>query len=128
MAMQALCQWDAQRDQSSEALSEFLEVHHGHAKAIVFATLLVKGFWGEQKRVDTLIEAASTDWSLARMAMVDRNIMRVAVVELLKQPTPPKVLLDEAIEIGKEYGGKEAPRFINGVLDSVFKTVEKEKA
>lgn len=58
------------------------------------------------------------------MSPVDRNAMRVAVTELLDGTTPAKVALNEAIEIGREFGGRDAPRFINGVLDAVFKTHE----
>jgi len=127
MAMQALCQWDAQRDESAGALAAFFESQHAHYKAVAYATKLVQGFWDDPSRVDRLIGAAATDWSLTRMATVDRNAMRVAVVELLYQVAPAKVALDEAIEIGKEYGGKESARFINGVLDHVLKRVEGEE-
>ncbi|MFQ5461886.1 MAG: transcription antitermination factor NusB [Phycisphaerae bacterium] len=128
IAMQALCQWDAQQDQSAEALAAFLEAQHAHYKAVAYATQLVQAFWEDPGRVDRLIEAAATDWSLTRMATVERNTMRVAVVELLHQVTPAKVALDEAIEIGKEYGGQESPGFINGVLDRVLKNVEGDKS
>ncbi|MFT5430157.1 MAG: N utilization substance protein B, partial [Myxococcota bacterium] len=72
------------------------------------------------ERIDKLITKASTNWKLERMALVDRNILRIATLEL-KHLTdiPPKVTLNEAIEIAKRYGTEDSGSFINGILDKI---------
>lgn len=118
--MQALCQWDVQRAESVEELREFIEEQGAPEAAGRYATELVEAVWSRREQVDERIAAASRAWELTRISPVERNVMRVAVVELLDEKVPPKVALNEAIEIGREYGGAESPRFINGVLDEVL--------
>jgi N utilization substance protein B len=124
--MQALCQWEVQGDASSEALAEFLAVQDSPPEAIAYATELVQAFWRKQGEIDQRIASASIKWDLARISPVERNVMRTAIVELLGGEIPAKVVLDEAIEIGREYGGADSPRFINGVLDAVFQGIGAE--
>ena len=124
--MQALCQWEVQGDASSQALAEFLAVQDAVPDAIAYATELVEAFWRKQGEIDQRIASASIKWDLARISPIERNVMRVAIVELLGDEVPAKVVLDEAIEIGREYGGEESPRFINGVLDAVFQGIRAE--
>jgi N utilization substance protein B len=126
LAMQALCQWEVQGDVSSQALAEFLAVQDAAPDAVVYATELVQAFWRQREEIDRRIASASIKWDLARISPVDRNVMRVAIVELLGDEVPAKVVLDEAIEIGREYGGADSPRFINGVLDAVFQGIGAE--
>ncbi len=121
LAMQALCQWDAQKDDSSDALADLFAASEGSAQSKVYATKLVTAYWVDRKSVDESIESAVTNWSLSRISPVERNVIRVAVVELRHEWVPPRVALDEAIEIGREYGGANSPRFINGVLDAVLR-------
>ena len=126
--MQALCQWDVQRDQSQQALDEFVSAQGVPNGVAAYTVGLVGGFWAQQKSVDERISAAATRWDLSRLSPVERNTIRVAIVELLEKKVPPNVALDEAIEIGREFGGKDSARFINGVLDAILKNlVEKEK-
>ena len=121
--MQALCQWDVQQDSSSELLADFLATREVSPGASGYATQLVESFWKQRKRIDETIATATQKWKLSRISTTERNIMRVAVVELFDRRVPPKVALDEAIEIGREYGGADSPRFINGVLDKIFKSL-----
>lgn len=121
--MQALCQWEIQRDESSPSLTDFLSVQEASPEATSHATKLVQEFWRQRAEIDERVASASVKWELARISPVERNIMRVAIVELLGGGVPAPVILDEAIEIGREYGGAESPRFINGVLDAVFKGI-----
>lgn len=127
LAMQALCQWDVQGDETSTALDNFLAAQGASKQVVARAGELVKGFWGRKQSVDDRITAAATNWDLSRISPVERNIMRVALVELLNAKTPPKVVLNEAIEIGREFGGENSPRFINGVLDVVFKRQQRQQ-
>lgn len=127
LAMQALCQWDVQGDEKPTALDNFLAAQGASKQVVARAGELVKGFWGRKQSVDDRITAAATNWDLSRISPVERNIMRVALVELLNAKTPPKVVLNEAIEIGREFGGENSPRFINGVLDVVFKRQQRQQ-
>ena len=124
--MQALCQWEVQGDESSPALAEFLAGQEASPGAIVYATTLVHALWSQRDEIDKRIASASIKWDLARISSVERNVMRVAIVERLGGEVPSRVILDEAIEIGREYGSGESPRFINGVLDAVFQSIQKE--
>jgi N utilization substance protein B len=125
--MQALCQWDVQRDESPEGLREFMCVQEVPTEVADHASNLVQSYWAQRQSIDDRIAAAATNWDLSRISPVERNVMRVAIVELLVGEVPPKVVLDEAIEIGREYGGEQSPRFINGILDVVMKRMEKRR-
>lgn len=87
---------------------------------LAFAELLVRGVVEHQESIDALLGECSTNWRLPRMAMVDRNILRMATFELrYLDEVPPKVTLNEAIEIAKRYGTGDSSAFINGILDRV---------
>lgn len=118
--MQALCQWDVQHDESSENLREFLLAHAEVAGNIAYAAELVESYWTRRKGIDRRIAEAATQWDLARISRVERNAMRVAVVEMMSERIPPKVALHEAMQIGDQFGGAESSRFINGVLDPIL--------
>lgn len=129
--MQALCQWDVQQDSSEEALATFFDRQDegctelprvGDEVALArCAGELVRQFWKHSDRIDTCLANVSTKWSLQRMSPVDRNVMRVAMAEILLGSVPTKVAINEAIEIGRTYGGKDSPGFINGVLDAAIR-------
>ncbi len=120
LAMQALCQWEVQHDTSSPSLIDFLERETDRRSVLTYALSLAESFWKEHGPIDTMIAGAADKWDFSRISTVERNIMRVAVVEMLGGDVPRKVALNEAIEIGREFGGADSPRFINGVLDKVF--------
>ena len=85
-----------------------------------FAEKLVRGALAHQDELDRLIQAASKNWRLERMARVDRNILRLATYELLHEPdVPAKVVINEAIEVAKRFGTAESPAFVNGLLDRI---------
>ena len=123
LAMQALCQWDVQHDHSDAALLDCLADLDASPQAATHAMRLVRAYWNDAKSVDERIAHAAEHWEFDRISAVDRNAMRVAVVELLLGTTPPAVVLDEAIEIAREFGGEESPLFVNGVLNSVLTTL-----
>jgi len=118
--MQTLCHLEAQGSQSDEDLRDFLAAREGSGKAVRYATVLVRAFRTGAEHYDSLIESASPRWSLDRISPVERNVLRVAVAEMLEGQVPAKVTINEAIEIAREYGGAESPRFVNGVLDEVY--------
>jgi N utilization substance protein B len=125
--MQALCQWDVQRDESPESLDDFLTADQPPTAVVAYARQLVQAYWEHRQSIDDRLTAAAVNWSLSRMSPVERNAMRLAVVELLEEAVPAKVALDEAIEIGRAYGGKDSPRFINGVLDLVMQRLNRTR-
>ncbi len=85
-----------------------------------FAERLVRGVREKEDEIDLLIQSASTNWKLERMAVVDRNILRMATYELkYMSDIPRKVSLNEAIEIAKRYGSEDSSSFINGILDKI---------
>ncbi len=86
-----------------------------------FSKKLVRGVCEQKERLDSLIRKASRHWRLERMPLVDRNVLRIALYEVMfLKDIPPKVSIDEAVELGKKYGTEESGAFINGVLDSVY--------
>ena len=102
--------------------SEFWARHPVDAETRTFADGLVRGSKQHQEKIDHVIAQFTEHWGLDRMAVVDRNLLRMAVYELLWQTdVPPKVAINEAIEIAKKFGTRESSRFINGVLDRIHK-------
>jgi transcription antitermination protein NusB len=102
--------------------TEFWARHALDDDARAFADELVRGTKRNQGKIDSLIAQVTEHWDLDRMAVVDRNILRVAVYELLwHADVPPKVAINEAIEIAKKFGTQESSRFINGILDRINK-------
>ena len=93
-----------------------------------YGTWLVDQILARREEIDEAVQSAAKNWRLGRMAVVDRNILRIAVCELLYEPTlVPAIVINEAIEIAKKYSGRESAVFVNGVLDAVGKRL-KEKA
>jgi transcription antitermination protein NusB len=102
--------------------TEFWARHPVDDETRAFADTLVRGSKQHQEQIDHVIAQFAEHWGLERMAVVDRNILRMAVYELLWQTeVPPKVAINEAIEIAKKFGTRESSRFINGVLDRIHR-------
>ena len=90
-----------------------------------FTTTLVTGVIRHRHEIDAFIQECSTNWSLERIGLVERNILRFAIYELCFLPDiPPNVTINEAVEVAKKYGTEEAPAFINGILDRIKHAVE----
>jgi N utilization substance protein B len=91
-----------------------------------FTDSLVAGVCKHRESIDKLISEHTTNWELKRIAVIDRNVLRFATYELLfKDDIPPKVSINEAIDIAKKYGDKDSGKFVNGVLDNINKTERK---
>lgn len=88
-----------------------------------FMETLVRGTLGNVKSIDETIGSHSEHWRLERMPAVDRNILRLAIFEMTKQETPPPVVIDEALELARQFSGDASVPFINGVLDAVRKNL-----
>lgn len=92
------------------------------SEAFEYAQMLVRGTVDNQERIDGLIRGQADNWRLERMPPVDRNILRLAVFEMLhERETPKLVVLDEAIELAKKFGSEQSGRFVNGLLDGLLK-------
>ena len=126
LAMQALFYMDKCRDNSEGILKLFCDNFNPAEDVLPFFERLVRGVTCSEQKIDSLIEQFSSNWKINRMSCVDRNIMRIAVYELLWcDDIPAKVSINEAIDIGKKYGTEESGPFINGILDSIRDAVEK---
>ncbi len=90
-----------------------------------FAEFLVRGVSGKTSEIDKHIQSYSQNWSLSRMALVDLNILRMAVFEMLysNNEVPPKATINEAVELAKQYSTQDSSAFINGILDQIFKNM-----
>lgn len=92
-----------------------------------YADALVQGSWDERAELDGYIADAARNWRVERLAVIDRLLLRLAVHEILRHPeTPPRVAIDEAIELARAYSGDESARFVNGVLDGIFRRLKEE--
>ncbi len=119
-ALQALYQIDVAAEGIDDALSRFWKSFEPVEREVVaLAEALVRGVAAHRRTIDETIERVSTNWRLDRMAKVDRNVLRLAVYELLETDVPMKVVINEAIELGKKYGSESTGAFVNGVLDKV---------
>ena len=96
-------------------------------EARTYAENLAQGAWKARPTLDAYISDAARNWRVERMAVLDRLLLRLAIYELLEQPaTPPRVVIDEAIELARRYSGDDAGKFVNGVLDGVFTRLNDE--
>lgn len=125
-ALQALYYMDIRRNASGEAFRLFRRCFKPSKQVFSFFERLTKGVLVNRPVLDRMIEQFSSNWKISRMACVDRNILRIAVFEMLYcEDIPMKVSINEAIEIGKRFGTEESGAFINGILDSIHLALER---
>jgi len=127
VALQFLYQLDLHgEDDPAPHAEEFWARHPVDDESRAFAEALVRGATQNRAKADELIRQYVEHWDLDRMAVVDRNILRLAIYELLwAENVPAKVAINEAIEIAKKFGTRESSRFINGVLDRIHKELRR---
>ena len=133
VVLQALYEWDFYNRKSD--LTKIVERNLAEFAPGLdepeFAWRLIKGVIEHQKEIDAVIEKAAPEWPLGQISIVDRNALRIGLYELLyadKEEVPPKVAINEAIELAKNYGGPNSGKFINGVLGTIYKEMEKSKS
>lgn len=130
--MQVLFFWDLSRPPVDEALEDYygslLRDDDGESdvepRRDKFMERLVRETVSRREEIDRQIQKHSEHWRLDRMPAVDRNIIRLAVCEMLLEPTPPAVVIDEALELARRFSGDESVPFVNGVLDAVKREVK----
>ncbi|HXF93890.1 MAG TPA: transcription antitermination factor NusB [Nitrospiraceae bacterium] len=119
-AIQVLYQYDV-HGKGGEWLDEFWKHYPEKEDVRAFADRLIEGVLSHREELDVLIGAYAANWKVSRMPIVDRNILRTGLFELLWLPeVPAKVTINEAIELAKSFGDEEASKFVNGVLDQVL--------
>jgi N utilization substance protein B len=130
-ALQVLFQWDLNKQSVEDAISSFYntlysEEEEGEPEPArdAFMEELARGTSEAAPDIDHRIATKSEHWKLERMPTVDRNILRLAVYEMSRQSTPPAVVIDEALELARQFSGEESVSFINGVLDAVHKELQ----
>ena len=127
MTMQALCQLDVQGNDVMDMLDLFFREQTDDDMTLQLAREWTKGTWQLVDECDRIIVQTTFRWKLSRLSHVDRAILRLAVYQLRHCPDIPcKVVINEAIEIAKKYSSEQAPRFINGVLDAVLKSINEK--
>ena len=119
-ALQVLYQLNITKQDVITALTQFEEHFLSHGEADEFLRRLVLGVLEHCPELDRLIEQYSENWRLDRINLIDRNILRMALFELLYcEDIPPKVTINEAIDLGKRFGSEDSGSFINGILDRI---------
>ncbi len=125
VALQILYKVDMARNERGE-VEPYMESLQPGTEARRYCESLVSGVTEKREAIDGVIEGFSANWKMDRMAVVDRNILRLAVYELLYgEEVPFKVVIDEAVELAKRYGSEESGAFINGVLDKVHREAKR---
>jgi transcription antitermination protein NusB len=120
LALQLLYQIDLRAEDLGEEARVFLAEEEPDREARAFAQRLVEGTRAHAEEIDRAIQGVAQNWDIARMAVIDRNVLRLATHELLHcKDIPPKVAINEAIELGKRYSTANSGAFINGILDKI---------
>jgi N utilization substance protein B len=126
-ALQFLYQSEFSGPPEAAALERFWEHFQEDEKPPGYFKELVEGVGSHREELDAMIVRYSEHWRLERMTVVDRNLLRLAIYELLYQPgIPPKVVINEAVEMAKRYGSEASGAFVNGILDQVRLSVGRE--
>ena len=127
-AVQMLFQWEIGRQQTERIERGFWQIVRAEKVTRAFADQLFEGTASGAEELDTWIAGHAEHWRLERFPVIDRTILRLAAYELRSTKTPPKVVLNEAIELAKKFSSHDAAPFINGVLDSLLRSMQKPPA
>ena len=129
--MQSLYEWDFSGEKSDleKIVERNIEEFGPGLEDKTFIWQLVTGVVANLKEIDEIIAKAAPQWPIEQISIVDRNVLRIGIYELLyedKEAVPPKVAINEAIELAKSFGGENSGKFINGVLGTVYKEIEEK--
>ncbi len=131
LALQTLYEWDFnQTDQAklTQIIQRNVEEFAPSYDDVDFVQALINGVVEKQKEIDSLITKYAPEWPLPKITTVDRNVLRIGVYELKNiKDIPPKVAINEAIELAKSYGGESSGKFVNGVLGSIYNDMTDEE-
>jgi N utilization substance protein B len=122
VVLQVLYEDDLNSDRDPTRVDEFLRRRlNGADELIEFAQALLAGVRRNRGELDQLLAERAENWRLERMAVIDRNILRLAAYEMLFTDTPDRVAINEAVELAKRYGAKQSSQFVNGILDRLLR-------
>lgn len=121
LAMQVLFLWDAHAKDDPDAAGRLVDEGTDDPEVRRSALEMARAAWGQREMTDARVERVAPQWPPRRQPGVDRSLIRLAVWELTNADTPPKVVIDEAIELAKQFSTEQSPAFVNGVLDAVLK-------
>lgn len=122
IVLQLLYEADMNPSRDADAARAFIRSRLQGRKALTdFANALLAGTLEHRREIDTHLAKLATHWTLPRMPVTDRNVLRLGAFEILYSDTPGQVAVNEAIILAKRYGDKNSPRFVNGVLDRLYK-------
>jgi len=128
-ALKILYQLDINKSDLKDSLESFYNYRKLSPAIKEFANLIAEGTVKNLKQIDKIISKCAQNWAINRMAVIDRNILRMSVFELIFiDDIPPKVSINEAIEIAKRYGDKDSSKFVNGILDRVLKVYKNKSS
>jgi transcription antitermination protein NusB len=120
VAFQVLYQDDLNPRGNPAEADRFIERRLRADDMIAFSRELVAGVRKNRPEIDARLEEIAANWTLKRMAATDRNVLRLGAYELLHTDTPPRVAIDEAVELAKRFGSAQSPQFVNGILDKIM--------
>jgi N utilization substance protein B len=120
IALQVLFQEDLNPASNPAVADQLLQRRLGSEGLVEFARSLVAGVRRNRAEIDGWIERTATNWSLHRMAPTDRNVLRLGAYEVLYADTPPRVAINEAVELAKRFGSGQSAQFVNGILDRLM--------
>jgi N utilization substance protein B len=127
LALQVLYEVDVTDHTDAEVLARIRAGLEPEAETFEYLSLLVHGIRAQQTRIDELLGDAAPAFPVAQLATVDRGVLRIAILELLDSSlAPPKVAINEAVELAKRFGGDTSGKFVNGVLGTVFRRLQSE--
>ena len=123
-ALQVLFEWDVRREPADRAIAHYYDTLYSEEsekppKPDKFMEELVRGTIDQAEQIDKIIESRTEHWRIERMPVVDRNILRLAIYEMGQAAVPAPIVIDEALELARQFSNDEALSFINGVLDAV---------
>ena len=123
-ALKILYQIDITKENPGEAVAGFFDSEEIKEEITLCAGKIVEGACARREAIDELISKCADNWQLSRMAVVDRNILRLAIYEMMymREEIPVKVAINEAVELAKKYGDIDSGKFVNGVLDKIKRT------
>jgi transcription antitermination factor NusB len=128
LAIQVLFHMEYNPGDPGESFDRVCESFGPPKEVRAYSREVVLGVWEKKADLDRLIRKSSKNWRVERMTRVDRNILRIAIYEVVyRKDVPPKVSIDEAVELGKRYGTEESGAFINGILDHIYNELKAQK-
>jgi transcription antitermination protein NusB len=129
IALQSLFEWDFNNRQGNlkDIISNVVDEFAGGSEDNEFAHQLVDGVIENMEALDKIIVETAPEWPINQITIIDRNVLRLGIYELMfTKGTPPKVAINEAVEMGKRFGGESSGKFVNGVLGTLYKKLEPE--